>query len=154
MESVTSSLQRLWTDGINYKQKGCRALPLQLPDLLKPESPAALAGCVPAGERRGLLPKPVPGHRAQRHLQPCRQHGGPAQHQHPVQPVPHHREREQLRYTPCPAKPRSKGVIDLAEVESVTAGTPFISLYTIHFTTGYLLKQFGLKTKRVYHFRA
>lgn len=70
------------------------AVVLQLPpDVVQPEPPAALSGCVPAGERRGLLHQPGSGLRGERHLHPG---AWEAEHQHAVQPVPEHREREQV----------------------------------------------------------
>lgn len=63
-------------------------------DVVQPEPPATFPGRLPAGDGRGLLPQPGAGVRGQRHLHARL---GPHQHQHAVQPVPQHREREQVR---------------------------------------------------------
>lgn len=58
------------------------AVVLQLPaDVVQPEPPAALAGRLPAGDRRGILHQPGAGVRGQRHLDTRL---GPHQHQHAV----------------------------------------------------------------------
>lgn len=65
-----------------------------LADVVQPVPPAALSGRLPAGERYGLLHQPGSGGRGQRHLHAC---GRADQHQRPLQPVPEHGEREQVR---------------------------------------------------------
>lgn len=71
------------------------AVLLQLPaHVVQPEPPAAFPGRLPAGERRGLVHQPGTGARGQRHVDA---RGRPPQHQHPLQPVPEHGEREQVR---------------------------------------------------------